>query len=851
MRTNHTLAPTLAAMILALASATPLSADDQSTLDMPYEKLDRGLIAVPVSGGTFLSWRMLASDAEDLTRFDILRDGQVVAENVYKTNYVDKKGTASSTYQIRVKVGGQEAEATTAAGRWANNFLTIPLDRPAKGALGGTYTPNDCAVGDVDGDGQYELLLKWDPSNSHDNSQSGKTDNVIVDCYRLDGTKLWRIDLGPNIRAGAHYTQLMVYDFDGDGRAELVCKTAPGTIDGTGAYANQAATDATILSHNNASRYANSDGHVIDGPEYLTVFEGTTGRALHTTWYLPGRAGTGGKLTTTGGAATEGGSELGKVSAFPKGFWGDNYGNRSERYLAAVAYVNGNNQPPCAIFCRGYYTQAYVWAVSFDGTRLHSEWLHASPSTTQSVVFAKYRGEDTKLPVITIDGDQLVRTGLKTAPKNTAGLSAADSEGGIAGSNTLYGNGNHNLSVADVDGDGCDEIVWGSAALNNDGTLLYATGYGHGDAIHLADLLPDRPGLEVYQIHEEKLLGGKGSWDLHDAATGEIIYKEGSDKVDNGRGMAADISAAYRGQEFWSYDDRTPRRADNGKPTSLSSQSANFRLYWNGDLQDELLDGHYAKNSSDEFDHVDHIYITAGDANRIVDWTNRSTCNTTKMTPCLTADILGDWREEVVLWDYQNPTELYIHTTTIETGYRMPTLMHDHTYRMGVCWQNTAYNQPPHLGYYLPDALAPRIANPSAPIVTQNEQVELRWKWRYAKSATVASSYKPDGTKKAYAAPEGMTYSIDANEGYSILKGALSEVGDYRIDLKLTGYGNETATETLTIRVVDPSGISDVSANGTSATTAIYDLSGRRQQQARPGVSIIRQGGKTRKLLTK
>ena len=707
---------TLFALSALLATAVTTRA--QITPASQMERLDRGVVAVPATTGNFVSWRLLGTDDDQTTRFDIVRDGIVIAQDVMKTNYTDRQGTATSKYQIVTKADGRELETSAPVGRWANSYLTIALDRPATGTNGGTYTPNDCSVGDVDGDGQYEIILKWDPSNSHDNSQDGVTDRVLLDCYKLDGTKLWRIDLGPNIRAGAHYTQFMVYDFDGDGRAEMMCKTAPGSTDGTGAYVNQAATDATIKGHSNSVKHANSKGHVISGAEYLTVFDGLTGKALHTTWYLPGRAGTGSKLPS-GGAATEGGSELGKVSSFPSGFWGDNSGNRSERYLAAVAYVNGYDKPACAVFTRGYYTQAYAWAVSFDGTRLHTEWLHASPTAMQSVVFNQTGTTSVK---ITVDGETLVRNGLKTAPKNTGGLTQADSDGGHAGSNTLYSNGNHNLSVADVDGDGCDEIIWGSAALDNDGTLLYTTGYGHGDAIHLGDLLPDRPGLEVFQVHEEKMKNGTGSWDLHDAATGEIIYKGGPDGTDNGRGLAADISAAYRGYEFWSSDERTPRRADTGANTSLSNQSVNFRVYWNGDPQDELLDGHYARNSSNEFDHVDHIYITQGNASRIVDWTNRSNCNTTKMTPNLSADIIGDWREEIILWDYQNPTELYVHTTTIESNYRVPTLMHDHTYRMGVCWQNTAYNQPPHLGYYLPDYIDGKLTNsvaqvtaPSAP----------------------------------------------------------------------------------------------------------------------------------------
>lgn len=834
---------------LLLSAAVTVSTQAQSTSASQMEKLDRGLVAVKTASGTFLSWRMLGTDDEDRTRFDIVCDGTVIAENVYKTNYTASGGSDASEYVIVTKVDGQETERSKAVKRCANDYLTIALDRPAKGSNGGTYTPNDCSVGDVDGDGEYEIILKWDPSNSHDNSQKGKTDNVILDCYKLDGQKLWRIDLGPNIRAGAHYTQFMVYDFDGDGYAEMMCKTAPGSKDGAGAYVNQAATDATIKKHENSLQYANSDGHVISGPEYLTVFDGLTGAAKHTTWYLPGRAGTGSK-TPSGSNATEGGSELGKVSAFPQGFWGDNTGNRSERYLAGVAYINGPDKPACGIFCRGYYTLAYVWAVSYDGTRLHTEWLHCSPNATQSLVYVSKWADGQAGLEFTIDDDLLKRIPAKTAPANMGGLKSSDSASGIAGSNTMYGNGNHNMSIADVDGDGCDEILWGSAAVNNDGTLLYAVGYGHGDAMHLSDLMPDRPGLELFDVHEEKLQNSKGAWDVHDAATGEVIYKGGPNGTDNGRGLAADISKDYRGFEFWSTDERTPRRADNGSSTTLKNQSVNFRVYWNGDLYDELLDGHYTKDSNDEFDHVDHIYITTGNAERIVDWTNRSNCNTTKMTPNLSGDILGDWREEIVLWDYQNPSELYIHTTTIATDYRMPTLMHDHTYRMGICWQNTAYNQPPHLGYFLPDALLPTIVSTKELTVEAGAAINWSVLWRYAKSAQVSASYLPDGTKKSYALPDGMARSINTAGKTVELTGALAEAGDYKIEVKLTGLGGETATETLTIHVGGEMGIGGV-ANAAQQATQVYDLQGREHSQLHRGLNIVRRSGRVTKELVK
>ena len=722
---------------MTLLAWAAMSSYAQPTPASQMEQLDRGLVVVPASIiQNFVSWRLLGTDDKAATTFDLLRNGEVLASNLTVTNYSDTGNNANAEYQVVVKVNGEVVETTPAVKPWPAKFLTLKLDRPEGGVhaqwktdgsnwstdVAYTYTPNDMSVGDVDGDGQYELFVKWDPSHSQDNSQSyGYTGTVYLDCYKLapgsDGNcqRLWRVDLGNNIRAGAHYTQFMVYDFDGDGLAEMMCKTAPGSKDGTGAYVNQAATDATIKGHDNTKDYRNSNGHVLSGPEYLTVFDGLTGKAIHTTWYLPGRAGTGDKSLTTGNATEEGGSELGKVSTYPdKSFWGDNYGNRSERYLAGVAYINGADQKPCGIFSRGYYTKAYVWAVSYDGERLHTEWLHASPNATQSLVFTSKIDNSQTWPKATIDGDVLQRTPLRTAAKaNTSGVTSSDSNGGIAGSKTLYGNGNHNLSIADVDGDGCDEILWGAAALNNDGTLLYATGYGHGDAIHVGKMIPDREGLQVFDVHEEKLTAAHGSWDLHDAATGEIIWHGNLADKDNGRGMAADLTGKD-GWEFWSSDNRNPRSAVTGQEVISKSCSVNFRIYWDGSYADQLFDGKYDSSTG-----VASPYIQKWNGSSFTDvlsfasstYKNAQTCNTTKATPCLQADILGDWREELIMWNYDDPSEVMLFSTWTKTSYAVPTLMHDHVYRMGVAWQNTAYNQPPHLGYYLPDYIAGKIAN--------------------------------------------------------------------------------------------------------------------------------------------
>ena len=730
---------TLKLYTLALTVIFALSSQAQITPQSQMEKLDRGLVAIPVSStSSFVSWRLLGTDVKESITFDLLRNGEAIATDLKVTNYRDANEPSGAKYQVVTKIDGQPIATSEAVTTWKEKFLTLNLDRPKGGIhkswndatdVPYSYYPNDMSVGDVDGDGQYELFLKWESTHAQDNSYNkGYTGNTYIDCYKVnfDGTEeiidsksvncklLWRINLGQNIRDGAHYTQFMVYDFDGDGRAEMMCKTATGSKDGQGDYVNQAATDATIKGHGNTTDYRNSKGHILSGPEYLTVFEGLTGRAIHTTWYLPGRAGTGSSLPS-GKAATEGGSELGKVSTYPSGFWGDNYGGRSERFLGAVAYINGADKPACGIFSRGYYTQAYVWAVSFDGNRLHTEWLHASPNTTQSLVFSSKIDNNQTWPKITVDGDVLQRNPIRTAPANTGGVKSSDTSGGIVGSNTLYGNGNHNLSIADVDGDGCDEIIWGSAALNNDGSLLYATGYGHGDAIHLGKMIADSTDLYVFDVHEEKLTTAHGSWDLHNARTGRIIWHGGSADADNGRGMAAAMTN-MRGYQFWSGDERYPRSAITGKTAIQKSCSVNFRIYWDGSYLDQLFDGSYQYNRDKE----DGLWDQSAYANPTIQkwdgssftdvikfnsktYNNAQTANYTKATPCLQADIIGDWREELIMWNKQDSAQIMLFTTWTSTQYAVPTLMHDHVYRMGIAWQNTAYNQPPHLGYFLPD----------------------------------------------------------------------------------------------------------------------------------------------------
>ena len=632
------------AVVSAIALATTLMAQPNYSNTRQQETLDRGIVAFNTANNTtFISWRYF--DHESGYKYQLFRNGEKMVETQRTSHTLPIESAPTDKYQVKVvNREGTVVETSKEVMPYAE-ALKIKLEKPANRTSGQSYAANDISVGDVDGDGQYELILKWDPTNSQDNSKSGKTDDVYLDCYRLDGTRLWRLSLGPNIRAGAHYTQFLVYDFDGDGKAEVMCKTAPWSADANGKFVNQAADDAAIKAYGNTTSYRNGNGHVLTGPEFLTVFNGLTGEAIHTVWYNPNRA-----MTF---------NQEGEYTSA----WGDNYGNRSERYNACVAYLDG--EKPSAVFCRGYYTQAFLWAVDFDGAKLKHRWLHASVSNSRVEHY-----------------DASWNKTERTYDSNTCGMGPHY---------TAYGNGNHNLSVGDYDGDGRDEITLGSCAIDDDGQLLYAVGFGHGDAIHVGDLDPDRPGLEVFHVHEETITGNNYGWDLHDAKTGEVIWSAAGAE-DNGRGIAADIFAANRGAEFASSNDRDHRSAATGKVVSTKHASCNFRAYWDGTLQDNLLDGGYSEAYT--------ITRWNGSSFESVTGLEGSSCNTTKRTPNLSADIFGDWREEIILHDDSN---LYIYSSAMPTAYNVPCLMTDHIYRMGIAWQQSSYNQPPHLGYYLPD----------------------------------------------------------------------------------------------------------------------------------------------------
>jgi rhamnogalacturonan endolyase len=598
------------------------------------ENLGRGIVVSRTATNTaYVSWRLLGHEPAD-TGFNLYRsrDGAApvklnASPLVLTTDYRDTSAgfPQSVSYHVRTVTGGVEgppsASFTLPGDAPTRQFIPIPMDKPAPGVTptgeNYDYLINDISVGDLSGNGEYEFIVKWDPSNAKDNSQSGYTGNVFLDAYTLAGIRLWRIDLGRNIRAGAHYTQFIVYDLDGDGIAEVSCKTAPGTIDGLG-------NPVLLAGHNASADYRNSSGYILSGPEYLTIFNGTTGAAMATVPYNVPRHPT---------TENPSGSQLNTV-------WGDSYGNRVDRFLAGVAYLDG--QRPSLIMSRGYYTRTAVAAWDWRNGQLTLRWLF---DTYNNSALNGYRGQ-----------------------------------------------GNHQLAIADVDADGRDEIVFGAMTLNDNGTGLYTTGLGHGDALHVSDFDPDRPGLEVFGPHESPGSNGGIGASFRAAATGQVIWSTAA-TGDVGRGAMMDLDPTVPGAEGWASNTGDIYAADGSVVGPRGNAFLNFGVWWEGGTVRQLLDNTTIARWN---------YAAGGGRQNILTaWQQGAAqSNGTKATPALSGDLLGDWREEVV-WKNTDSTALLLFTTTVSASGRLHTLMHDPTYRMAVAWQNVAYNQPPHPGFFL------------------------------------------------------------------------------------------------------------------------------------------------------
>ncbi|WP_187270079.1 rhamnogalacturonan lyase [Pontibacter qinzhouensis] len=580
------------------------------------EYLNRGIVAVKNPNNTvYVGWRLLGTEPEE-TAFNLYRkSGNKKPVRLNKqpitssTNFVDTKADLKkeTSYFVKPVLQGKELAASETAVVWEQNYLSIPLQTPEG------YTANDASVGDLNGDGEYEVIIHM-TGRSRDTPSKGFTDEPIFQAYKLDGTLLWEINLGKNIREGAHYTQFIVIDMDGDGKAEFACKTADGTTDGKGKVIGDASKD-----------WRDADGKILQGPEFFTVFSGETGEALATADYLVGR----GDLCGWGGVGGNGGNDCS--------------GNRSDRFLAGAAYLDG--KLPSVLMCRGYYGRSVIAAWDWRDGKLTSRWVFDS--------------ENSKNP--------------------------------------FSGQGNHSLSVNDIDGDGKDEIVYGAMAVDDDGKGIYSTGLRHGDALHVSRFDPTNPDQLVWGVHEietEEGLAAEGyGVALFNARTGEIIWG-GEEKRDVGRGMIADLDPRNPGAEMW-WNGSDGLYNVKGKRISKAPTSVNFGIWWDGDLLREILD----RNFIDKWDYEKE------EAVRLFSAEGCSSNNGTKATPALSADILGDWREEV-MFRTEDSKELRIFTTTIPTEHRLYTLMHDPQYRLSIAWQNVGYNQPPHTSYFLGHGMA-------------------------------------------------------------------------------------------------------------------------------------------------
>ena len=726
----------------AAGPATPSAAAPDATAAVAQlEYLDRGAIAAVTEGGVFLSWRLLAGEATGHsakgltgTDFVVYRGAERIATVTDSTNYLDAGGDASQSYRVVPVVNGAEIGSGTTVRPWSSNHVDVPLQRPADGVTPAgqayTYSANDISAADVDGDGALEYTVKWYPSNAKDVSQVGYTGNTYLDTYELDGTLLHRIDLGVNIRSGAHYTQFNVYDFDGDGRAEIMAKTAPGTttttyqgnVAGPASYVtmlredlkagyentddyrmsaqdyyehivsmfrgwhehpevaagNWPATleeafgterkytyplsdadaramadyfiDVYAPSRSSNNKLRNFEGFILNGPEYLTVFDGQTGKELDTVAYEPSR--------------TDDGL-----------MWGDykgsriEPGNRVDRFLSGVAYLDGKH--PSSIFSRGYYSRTAVAAYDWDGKNLDRRWLADSGWTPS------------------------------TNPFQNGSNVGTDSELG-----RLAGQGFHSLSAADVDGDGKHEIVYGSATLDDDGSLLYSSWdvmppntptagelrpLGHGDAMHVTDIDPSRPGLEIFTVHETA--NAPYGMAMRRAEDGSVIFGQYAGR-DIGRGMIGDAVPGSPGIESWSgmpdgagvSGVRTP----TGGTLPMETPGTNMSIKWAADMTTQLVRGSGAVTP----------FIDDAQRGTLLTADGTLVNNSTKGNPGLVGDVLGDWREELLVRTTDS-SAIRIFTSTEVTSHKLYTLLHDKQYRAELARQQTGYNQPTYTGFYL------------------------------------------------------------------------------------------------------------------------------------------------------
>ncbi|MFB6340616.1 T9SS type A sorting domain-containing protein [Saccharicrinis sp. FJH62] len=658
------------------------------------ENLKHGLVAVKTNSGVFLSWRVLANEMKDVA-YNLYKDGSLLNTEPISdiSNYLDASGTTSSVYQVRPVIKGVEKNTNESASVWATNYKDIPV-RKINGGYG-TYELNDASVGDLDGDGEYEIIVKRLALNMDISS----TDYHYLEAYKMDGTFMWAVNMGPNIYNAVEFN-FLVWDLDGDGKAEVALRTSEGFIDGVGNQMGDVDGDGKT----NYRYSISSVGYRMEGPDYLSVLDGMTGEELARAEYI----------------------HRGPITDWGK----DDGGHRSTKCMFTVAYQDGKT--PSIVISRGIYERIAM-----------ASWKYSNGSLTQNWYFDSNSHPD------------------------------------------YAGQGYHNLTQGDVDDDGRDEVMYGSMCMNDNGQGLYSTKLGHGDAQHLSDINPYRKGLEFFGCLEN-YAGG----DYRDAGTGEILFYKNIGR-DMGRAGCADITPDYPGMEMWGPSGFPFLSSTGDAITNLSPPgSMNFFIWWDGDLSREMLDhawyDNYGIGTITKYNNGANTQLLRAEGTRSDNWT--------KGNPALSADVLGDWREEAI-WRTADNSALRIYTTTYPTSVKIYTLMNDPQYRAAIGWQPNSYNQPPHPGFFIGNDMD---SVPPAPIILPGQKVWKSGSW----DAGTSASWTYNSADVNFADGDSVLFDISGDHSTAITVDGDVAPSDIRVispdDYIFSGTGSITGNTDFT-----------------------------------------------------